>query len=71
MKLVWRMITSSCIESPPTRGRGLKRIKSYRKPKQMASPPTRGRGLKPTTATPYNPFRNVAPYTGAGIETLA
>ena len=56
-------------ESPPTRGRGLKRTRLLRAASAGESPPTRGRGLKLHLAREHGPPAQVAPHAGARIET--
>mgnify|MGYP007130809961 CR=1 FL=1 len=55
--------------SPPTRGRGLKRLGKYPIFQVLLSPPTRGRGLKPEEYLSYRQALAVAPHAGAWIET--
>ena len=47
MKHLNRLEGDPAIESPPARGRGLKRIARSPDGVEILSPPARGRGLKP------------------------
>ena len=55
--------------SPPTRGRGLKLPSPRNRVRPVLSPPTRGRGLKQVREVDMSGLPEVAPYTGARIET--
>ena len=56
--------------SPPSRGRGLKRIGDKDTADFIKSPPSRGRGLKQSRLSPRVRCLMVAPFTGAWIETV-
>ena len=56
------------VESPPSRGRGLKRRDVEIVAAAMGSPPSRGRGLKRLVLYSRSDAPFVAPFTGAWIE---
>ena len=57
------------LESPPTRGRGLKLTERAVELGVWQSPPTRGRGLKLVYQDVLLDVHAVAPHAGARIET--
>ena len=57
--------------SPPSRGRGLKRLQHVADAAQPLSPPSRGRGLKQLIWKVANMGIRVAPLAGARIETAS
>ncbi len=58
-------------KSPPSRGRGLKRLDRPIGLDLVLSPPSRGRGLKLSRPSKTHESEQVAPFTGARIETPA
>ncbi len=56
-------------QSPPSRGRGLKLGEGHVVHLLVESPPSRGRGLKPGNLVDLGDLAQVAPFTGARIET--